>query len=256
MSVITNSDRILFFGVCMRTYSNCSSICIGVITNSCCKLCTSICTVTECTCGVLSSSCTVTYCSRTNLSCLGYITDCNRSFTTCNRAYTHCSRCTAGCDIVITYCQCCVCSRSIVSTVSDSAILTAGSILITHYNRVDTNVSVRTVVSAIRSDVYCATSQSYIGLCSARCHQSTCCNHCSSYGFTLVRSGFFAVCMADLGNRGPCLGRVVPNDFKDFIHIDFPVRGLISFGTCCSAVNRLSTHLPHFRVSPLCGFMP
>ena len=37
--------------------------------------------------------------------------------------------------------------------------------------------------------------------------------------------------MADFGNRGPCLGRVVPNDFKDFIHIDFPVRGLISFGT-------------------------
>ena len=240
----------------MRTYSNCSSICIGVITNSRCKLCASICTVTVCTCRVLSSSRTVTYCSRTNLRCLGYITDCNRSFATCNRAYTHCSRCTAGCDIVITHSQCCVCSRSIVSTVSDSAILTAGSILITHYNRVDTNVSVRTIVSAIRSDVYCATSQSYIGLCSARCHQSTCCNHCSSYGFTLVRSGFFAVCMADFGNRGPCLGRVVPNDFKDFIHIDFPVRGLISFGTCCSAVNRLSTHLPHFRVSPLCGFMP
>ena len=93
-------------------------------------------------------------------------------------------------------------------------------------------------------------------LSSAWSHQSTCRRNCSSYGFTLVGSGFFAVCMADFRNRGPCLGRVVPNDFKDFIHIDFPVRGLISFGTCCSAVNCLSTHLPHFRVSPLCGFMP
>ena len=215
----------------MRTYSNCSSICIGVITNSCCKLCASICTVTKSTCGVLSSSCTVTYCSRTNLSCLGYVTDCNRSFATCNRAYTHCSRCAAGCDIVITHSQCCVCGRSIVSTVSDSAILAARSILITHHNRVHTNVSVRTVVSTIWSNVYCTTTQIHTCLSSTRSHQGTCRRNCSSYGFTLVRSGFFTVCMADFGNRGPCLGRVIPNDFKDFIHIDFPVRGLISFGT-------------------------
>ena len=67
--------------------------------------------------------------------------------------------------------------------------------------------------------------------CTVWHRQSTCRSNYSSYGFTLVRSGFFAVCMADFGNRGPCLGRVVPNDFKDFIHIDFPVRGLISFGT-------------------------
>ena len=240
----------------MRTHCNSRSTCMRIITDSGCKLCVSSCTVTVCTCGVLSSSCTVTYCSRTNLRCLGYVTDCNRSFATCNRAYTHCSRRTAGCDIIITHSQCCVCSRSIVSTVSDSTIFTAGSILITHYNRVHTNVSVRTVVSTIWSNVYCTTTQIHTCLSSTRSHQSTCCRNCSSYGFTLVRSGFFAVCMADFGNRGPCLGRVVPNDFKDFIHIDFPVRGLISFGTCCSAVNRLSTHLPHFRVSPLCGFMP
>ena len=240
----------------MSTNSNSSCSSIGIITNCSSKLTRRICTVTECTCRVQSCSCAVTYSCCTNLSCLGYVTDCNRSFTTCNRAYTHCSRCTAGCDIVITHSQCCVCSRSIVSTVSDSAILAAGSILITHYNRVHTNVSVRTVVSTIWSNVYCTTTQIHTCLSSTRSHQGTCRRNCSSYGFTLVRSGFFAVCMADFGNRGPCLGRVVPNDFKDFIHIDFPVRGLISFGTCCSAVNRLSTHLPHFRVSPLCGFMP
>ena len=61
--------------------------------------------------------------------------------------------------------------------------------------------------------------------------------------------------MADFETTGPCLGRVVPNDFKDFIHIDFPVRGLISLGR----VARHQTACPHIcRISesPLCGFMP
>ena len=230
MSVITNRDRILMWSICMRTHCNSRSTCMRIITDSGCKLCVSSCTVTVCTCGVLSSSRTVTYCSRTNLSCLGYVTNCNRSFTTCNRAYTDCSWSTFGCLVVVTYSQCRVCGRSIISTDRSCTPLIISCVLIAYNNRVLANV-VTSVISAIWRNINCRISKIHSSLSSAWSHQGTCRCNCSSYGFTLIGSGFFAVCMADFGNRGPCLGRVVPNDFKDFIHIDFPVRGLISFGT-------------------------
>ena len=227
-SICFNTNRNGIINTCSRAHTCRNRIgcrCICFITYSyCCgtRTCfstswyftTSFCFLTKSNCGICTSVRVWTDTNRLNTQCGCWCSHSKRVVFACYSASTNRNSIGPLGSSISTNRNCVLMWGSCVSAYSDSF------------------ASSSRVFHTIRPKINCIISSKIrTSNCTTGRHQSTCRCNCSSYGFTLVRSGFFAVCMADFGNRGPCLGRVVPNDFKDFIHIDFPVRGLISFGT-------------------------